>query len=68
MAWPALGPGRLLERCGDAAPRGMAVLDRTRLIGRLPLFYQYILLCKQCLHASRLFQLAGIVSTLIRES
>lgn len=38
MAWPALGPGRLLERCGNAAPRGMAVHDRTRLIGRLPIF------------------------------
>ena len=36
MAWPALDPGRLLERCGNAAPRGMAVHDRTRLIGRLP--------------------------------
>lgn len=37
MAWPALGPGRLLERCGNAAPRGMTVHDRTRLIGRLPI-------------------------------
>jgi len=32
---PASGPGRLLERSGDAAPRGMTVHDRTRLIGRL---------------------------------
>lgn len=36
MAWPALGPGRLLERYGNVAPRGMAVQDRTRLTGRLP--------------------------------
>ena len=35
MTWPASGPGRLLERSGDAAPRGMTVQDRTRLIGRL---------------------------------
>lgn len=35
MARPASGPGRLLERRGDAAPRGMAVHDRTRLTGRL---------------------------------
>jgi len=28
-------PGRLLKGCGDASRRGMAVLDRTRLIGRL---------------------------------
>ena len=36
MAWPALGSGRLLEKGGDAFPRGMTVHDRTRLIGRLP--------------------------------
>ena len=35
MTLPASGPGRLLERSGDAAPRGMTVHDRTRLIGRL---------------------------------
>jgi hypothetical protein len=28
-------PGALLERCGDASPRGMVVHDRTRLNGRL---------------------------------
>ncbi len=38
MAWPALSPGRLLEASGDGRPRGMTVHDRTRLIGRLPLF------------------------------
>lgn len=27
--------GRLLERAGDCTPRGMTVLDRTRLIGQL---------------------------------
>ncbi len=32
LAEPA---GRLLERAGDCAPRGMTVLDRTRLIGQL---------------------------------
>jgi hypothetical protein len=35
MTWPASGPGRLLERIGDDAPRGMTVHDRTRLTGRL---------------------------------
>ena len=35
MTRPASGPGRLLERIGDDAPRGMTVQDRTRLIGRL---------------------------------
>ena len=35
MTLPASGPGRLLERTGDGAPRGMTVHDRTRLIGRL---------------------------------
>src|SRR6478672_12945189 len=35
MPRPAVSPGRLLERTGDRAPRGMTVLDRTRLIGRL---------------------------------
>ena len=35
MTLPASGPGRLLERTGDRAPRGMTVPDRTRLIGRL---------------------------------
>jgi len=37
-AWLALLPGRLLERAGNSTPRGMAVHDRTRLIGRLPTF------------------------------
>ncbi len=52
MAWPALDPGRLLERCGDAAPRGMTVHDRTRLIGRLPIsikgapFAPFLTLCE----------------------
>ncbi len=32
MTLPASGPGRLLERRGDAAPRGMTVQDRTRLM------------------------------------
>ena len=32
LAEPA---GRLLERAGDCMPRGMTVLDRTRLIGQL---------------------------------
>src|SRR3546814_19131259 len=36
MTLPASGPGRLLESSGDAAPRGMTVHDRHRLIGRLP--------------------------------
>ena len=35
MPRPAVSPGRLLERSGDAAPRGMIAHDRTRLIGRL---------------------------------
>src|SRR3546814_17613180 len=35
MTLPASGPGRLLERSGDAATRGMTVQDRTRLIGRI---------------------------------
>ncbi len=35
MTRPASGPGRLLERIGDDAPRGMTVHDRTRLTGRL---------------------------------
>jgi len=39
MARPASLPGWLLERRGDAAPRGMAVHDRTRLTGRLHFFY-----------------------------
>lgn len=39
MAWPALGSGRLLEANGDVGSRGMTVLDRTRLIGRLPLHF-----------------------------
>jgi len=41
MAWPASGPGRLLERCGDVAPRGMTVHDKTRLIGRLRRFFRH---------------------------
>jgi hypothetical protein len=39
MTRPASLPGRLLEPCGDARPRGMAAHDRTRLIGRLLFFY-----------------------------
>jgi len=35
LVWPALRPGRLLERAGDGTPRGMTVHDRTRLTGRL---------------------------------
>ena len=38
MSRPAMSPGRLLERNGDVAPRGMTVHDRTRLIGRLRAF------------------------------
>src|SRR5690606_39573064 len=38
MTRPAESPGRLLERIGDDAPRGMTVQDRTRLIGRLRRF------------------------------
>ena len=32
MPRPAVSPGRLLERSGDAAPRGMTAHDRTRLM------------------------------------
>ena len=45
MAWLASLPGRLLERVGNGAPRGMTVtpfarvVHRTRLIGRLPFFH-----------------------------
>jgi hypothetical protein len=39
MLRPAVSPGRLLERIGDDAPRGMTVLDRTRLTGRLRLYF-----------------------------
>ncbi|CTP92527.1 hypothetical protein XTPLMG730_3525 [Xanthomonas translucens pv. phlei] len=46
MALPASGPGRLLERRGDAAPRRMAVHDRTRLIGRLRRFFSRVALKK----------------------
>ena len=35
MALLAPLPGRLLERRSNVAPRGMTVLDRTRLIGQL---------------------------------
>ena len=35
MVRPVPHPGRLLERNGDVAPRGMTVHDRTRLTGRL---------------------------------
>ena len=38
MTRPASLPGRLLERNGDVAPRGMTVHDRTRLTGRLFFF------------------------------
>src|SRR6185312_6336095 len=34
-AWPTRLPGRLHQACGDASRRGMVVLDRTRLTGRL---------------------------------
>lgn len=40
MLRPAVSPGRLLERNGDVAPRGMTVHDRTRLTGRLRHFIQ----------------------------
>ena len=43
MPRPAVPPGRLLERRGDAAPRGMAVHDRTRLIGRLRPFISFVI-------------------------
>ncbi len=36
LAEPA---GRLLERTGNRAPRGMTVLDRTRLIGQLQPYF-----------------------------
>ena len=43
MTLPASGPGRLLERSGDAARRGMTVAafapNRTRLIGWLRPFF-----------------------------
>jgi hypothetical protein len=45
MAWPASDAGRLLERVGDGAPRGMIVLDRTRLIGPLCTFFCGCWLC-----------------------
>ena len=38
LAWPALDPGRLLEVVSDGDPRGMTVLDKTRLIDRLSSF------------------------------
>ena len=42
QAWPALPPGRLLEPCSNAGPRGMAARGespyKTRLIGQLPPF------------------------------
>src|SRR3982751_1701483 len=37
-ACPRVLPGRPLEVAGDGDPRGMIVLDRTRLTGRLPFF------------------------------
>jgi len=40
MAWLALLPGRLLERTGNSAPRGMVAHDRTRLNDRLPTYYE----------------------------
>ena len=56
-------PGRLLKGCGDAVRRGMIALDRTRLIGRLPL------LAVQC---DVLYQLvvpsAGIKRDILRRS
>ena len=36
--WPALDSGRLLEVVSDGDPRGMTVLDRTRLTGQLLFF------------------------------
>ncbi len=39
MAWLAPLPGRLLERTGNSAPRGMVVHDRTRLNDRLPTLF-----------------------------
>ena len=39
-----LDSGRSLERMSDCAPRGMIVLDRTRLIGSL-----HQILYKQCM-------------------
>ena len=35
MVLPALRSGSALETCGDAGPRSMAALDRTRLTGPL---------------------------------
>ena len=52
MTRPASGPGRLLERNGDVAPRGMTVHDRTRLNGRLRLFTLPSARCAACLHGS----------------
>ena len=46
-----LDPGRSLERMSDCTPRGMIVLDRTRLIGSL----QQILI-KQCIMGLTLFK------------
>ena len=51
MAWLALLPGRLLERRGNTAPRGMIArrlrrrsrpFDKTRLIGELPFSRQAV--------------------------
>ena len=39
-----LDPGRSLERMSDCTPRGMIVLDRTRLIGSL-----HQILINQCI-------------------
>ena len=47
MAWLAPLPGRLLERVGNGAPRGMVAHDRTRLIDRLPAFFA------RCVYAAR---------------
>ena len=38
-----LDSGRSLERMSDCTPRGMIVLDRTRLIGPLLKFFEIVL-------------------------
>ena len=38
-----LDSGRSLERMSDCTPRGMIVLDRTRLIGPLQFFFKIVL-------------------------
>lgn len=52
MARPALGAGRLLEVYGDMHPRGIIAIlvteDRTRLTGRLTLYFSDVLLLMLC--------------------